>query len=87
MNISYNWRINRIDYVKYDNKKPTVWARKEGFMKYIKTLLLAILAGIAIGIGGTIYLTLENKIIGSLMFTVGLYPNSRDILEVSAEVI
>ena len=42
-------------------------------MKYIKTLLLAILAGIAIGIGGTIYLTLENKIIGSLMFTVGLY--------------
>ena len=49
--------------MKYDNKKPTVWARKEGFMKYIKTLLLAILAGIAIGIGGTIYLTLENKII------------------------
>lgn len=42
-------------------------------MKYFKILLLAILAGIAIGIGGTIYLTLENKIIGSLMFTVGLY--------------
>lgn len=42
-------------------------------MKYFKTLLLAIIAGIAIGIGGTIYLTLENKIIGSLMFTVGLY--------------
>ena len=42
-------------------------------MKYFKILLLAILAGIAIGIGGTIDLTLENKIIGSLMFTVGLY--------------
>lgn len=26
-----------------------------------------------IGVGGTVYLTLENKIVGSLMFTVGLY--------------
>lgn len=30
-------------------------------------------AGIAIGIGGTVYLSLENKIAGSLFFTVGLY--------------
>ena len=30
-------------------------------------------AGLAISIGGTVYLTLENKVIGSLMFTVGLY--------------
>lgn len=42
-------------------------------MKHIKTLILAIIAGLAIGIGGTIFLSLENKIIGSLMFTVGLY--------------
>lgn len=42
-------------------------------MKQFKTLVLAILAGLAIGIGGTIYLTLENKIIGSFMFAVGLY--------------
>lgn len=42
-------------------------------MKHFKTLILAILAGLAIGIGGTIYLTLENKIIGSFMFAVGLY--------------
>lgn len=41
--------------------------------QYIKTVLSAIGAGIAIAIGGTIYLTLENKIVGSLMFTVGLY--------------
>lgn len=34
---------------------------------------LAVLAGIAIGIGGIVYLSLENKIAGALMFTVGLY--------------
>ncbi len=42
-------------------------------MKNVKTLILAIIAGFAIGIGGVIFLSLENKIIGSLMFTVGLY--------------
>ena len=41
--------------------------------KYINIFMLAILAGLAIAIGGTIYLTLENKVIGSLLFTVGLY--------------
>ena len=41
--------------------------------KYLKQFVLAILAGFAISIGGIIYLTLENKIIGSLMFTAGLY--------------
>ncbi|MGM9947913.1 formate/nitrite transporter family protein [Floccifex sp.] len=42
-------------------------------MRYIKTFYLAILAGIAIGIGGTIYLSLDNKVIGALFFAVGLY--------------
>ena len=42
-------------------------------MKYLKTLLLAIIAGLAIGIGGVIFLTLENKIVGAFMFAVGLY--------------
>lgn len=41
--------------------------------KYIHMFGLAVLAGIAIGIGGTVYLSLENKIAGALMFTVGLY--------------
>ena len=41
--------------------------------KYLGEFLLAVLAGMAIGIGGVIYLALENKIVGSLMFTVGLY--------------
>lgn len=33
----------------------------------------AVLAGIAIAIGGIIYLSVENKIIGAILFTVGLY--------------
>lgn len=32
----------------------------------------SILSGMLIGIGGTIYLTLENKIIGSILFCIGL---------------
>lgn len=41
--------------------------------KYLRMFALAVLAGIAIGIGGIVYLSLENKIAGALMFTVGLY--------------
>ena len=41
--------------------------------KHVHTLALAVLAGIAIGIGGIIYLSVENKTVGALMFTVGLY--------------
>lgn len=41
--------------------------------KYIHMFGLAVLAGIAIGIGGIVYLSLENKIAGALMFTIGLY--------------
>lgn len=38
-----------------------------------KIFLLAVGAGIAISIGGTIFLSVDNKIIGALLFTVGLY--------------
>lgn len=41
--------------------------------KVMKTILLAVLAGILIGIGGAAYLSIEIKIVGALMFTVGLY--------------
>lgn len=41
--------------------------------KQIKTFALAVLAGISIGIGGVVFLSLDNKIVGALMFTVGLY--------------
>lgn len=41
--------------------------------KIVSTFLSAVSAGICIGVGGIIYLTVDNKIIGSLMFTIGLY--------------
>lgn len=35
--------------------------------------LQAVGAGLAISVGGTVYLSLDNKVIGALLFTVGLY--------------
>ena len=37
------------------------------------TFIYAILAGAAIGFGGTVFLSIENRIIGALFFTVGLF--------------
>lgn len=42
-------------------------------MKQIKLFVSAILAGICIGIGGIVFLSLENKLTGALFFTVGLF--------------
>lgn len=41
--------------------------------KLLKTFAGGLLAGIAIAIGGTVFLSVENKIIGSLFFTIGLF--------------
>lgn len=41
--------------------------------KAINVFFSAVGAGLCIGIGGIIFLSIENRIIGSLMFTVGLY--------------
>lgn len=41
--------------------------------KYMEAFLLAAGAGIAIAIGGTVYLSMENRILGALLFSVGLY--------------
>lgn len=41
--------------------------------KYIEILLKAILTGIAIGIGGTVYLSCENKVAGAFLFGTGLF--------------
>lgn len=38
-----------------------------------RILLKAAAAGITIGIGGAVYLTLENRVIGAVLFGVGLY--------------
>lgn len=42
-------------------------------MKYLKMGIKSILAGIMIGIGGTIYLSLDNKIVGAFLFAIGLF--------------
>ena len=42
-------------------------------MKIGKTFVSAILAGMAISFGGVVFLSLENKVLGSLFFTVGLF--------------
>jgi len=42
-------------------------------MHQIKTLLNGVLAGICISIGGTVFLSLDNKVLGALFFTIGLF--------------
>lgn len=42
-------------------------------MKYPKIFISAVLAGVVISIGGTVFLSLENRVLGALMFTVGLF--------------
>jgi len=42
-------------------------------MKRLKVFVSGILAGICIGIGGTVFLSLEDKVTGALFFTVGLF--------------
>jgi len=41
-------------------------------MKNFRLLISAIAAGIAIGIGGAVFLSLDNKIVGALFFSLGL---------------
>lgn len=43
-------------------------------MKQIRsTFVSAILAGFAIALGGTIFLSVENKVVGAFFFTIGLF--------------
>ena len=42
-------------------------------MKRLKTFVSGVLAGISIAIGGTVFLSVENKALGALLFTVGLF--------------
>jgi len=42
-------------------------------MKKIRVIVNAVLAGICIGIGGTVFLSLESRLAGALLFTVGLF--------------
>lgn len=42
-------------------------------MKQLKTFVSGILAGGCIAFGGVVFLSLENKVLGALFFTVGLF--------------
>lgn len=42
-------------------------------MRLFKTFVYGILAGISIALGGTVLLSIENKVLGALFFTVGLF--------------
>lgn len=42
-------------------------------MKTLKTFVSGVLAGISIAIGGVVFLSLDNKVLGALFFTVGLF--------------
>lgn len=39
----------------------------------IKNLILSIYSGLCIGLGGTAYLSCDNKILGSFLFGLGLF--------------
>ena len=42
-------------------------------MKHVRTFVSGILAGLSISIGGMVFLALDNKVLGALFFTVGLF--------------
>lgn len=42
-------------------------------MKYLNQFLMAVLAGVAISIGGAVFLSLDDKVLGALFFCVGLF--------------
>lgn len=48
-------------------------SKPQGGAKLIQTFLYAMLAGMSIAIGGTVFLSVENKVLGALFFAVGLF--------------
>ena len=42
-------------------------------MKTLKTFVSGVLAGISIAFGGVVFLSLDNKVLGALFFTIGLF--------------
>lgn len=42
-------------------------------MERVKTFVYGILAGLSIALGGTVFLSVENRVLGAALFTVGLF--------------
>ena len=56
----------------YDIMVSLIICLKKVIYKMKKTLTLAILAGICIGLGGTVYLSVDNPVVGAALFSLGL---------------
>lgn len=53
-----------------------LWRKKErddAILEKLKTFVFAVLAGVAIAIGGGVFLSVDNRVVGSALFTVGLF--------------
>lgn len=42
-------------------------------MKHLNTFIYAVLAGMSIAIGGVVFLSIDNKVLGSVFFSIGLF--------------
>ena len=42
-------------------------------MRAVRTLMSGVLAGMSIGFGATVFLSLDNRVIGAALFTIGLF--------------
>lgn len=54
-------------------RKVPAGVERRSEMRKVNDFLLAILAGAAISFGGTVFLSLESKVLGSLFFAIGLF--------------
>ena len=43
------------------------------YMRFLKIFVPAVMSGLFIGIGGTVYLSVENRFLGAFLFSVGLF--------------
>ena len=42
-------------------------------MRFFRVFVPAVMSGLFIGVGGTVFLSIDNKVIGSFLFSVGLF--------------
>lgn len=65
-------RTRREESTIYDRKENRM-TKPERHFELGKTFLYAMLAGLVIALGGTVFLSVENKVLGSVFFAVGLF--------------
>ena len=68
--LSVDFRYNALQYITNKHKEDF---NMEYWKDKLSILMNAIFAGFSIGLGGLIYLSVDNKVVGSLLFGVGLF--------------